>query len=191
MIRPYKGLVLAKRLKTHRIDDIARKIADLSAKESNTDTIKRLNKLLKENEKATANLIKAIETGKAVDVISAQIEKRQQEKADLEIQLAKEKMTRPVLTFEEVKFFFEKFKNGDANDHAYRIALIDTFINKIYLYDGDDARAEIYCNASAQTINVAIDKPVDGSSMAQLARPTRLELMLVRIPRSGGEFSIY
>ena len=148
------------------IDDISRKIADLSAKESNTDTIKRLNKLLKENEKATANLIKAIETGKAVDVISAQIEKRQQEKADLEIQLAKEKMTRPILTFEEVKFFFEKFKNGDANDHAYRTALIDTFINKIYLYDGDDARAEIYCNASTQTINVAIDKPESGSSMA-------------------------
>ena len=96
-------------------------------------------------------------------------------------------MTRPVLTFEEVKFFFEKFKNGDTNDHAYRTALIDTFINKIYLYDGDDARAEIYCNASTQTITVAIDKPESGSSMAQLAPSARIERATYRL---GGDRSI-
>jgi len=59
-------------------------------------------------------------------------------------------MIRPTLTYEEVRFFFEKFKNGDANDSTFRTALIDTFVNKIYLYDGDDARVEIYCNASNQ-----------------------------------------
>jgi len=151
------------------IETVAQKIADLSVKESNTDTIKRLKKLLKENEAATQNLIKAIESGKAVDVLSTQIERRQAEKADFEIQLAKEKMVRPVLTFEEVKFFFAKFKNGDANDHAYRAALIDAFINKIYLYDGDDARVEIYCNASDQMINCSIDEHSKRSSIEQLA----------------------
>ena len=158
------------------ISDIAQKISDLSAKESNTDIIKRLKKLLKENESATANLIKAIESGKAVDVISAQIEKRQSERSDLETQLAKEKMIRPALTFDEVKFFFEKFKGGNVNDFAFRSALIDTFINKIYLYDGEDARAEIYCNASDTKINCSIDKPIKSSSMEQLARQERLEL---------------
>jgi len=53
-------------------------------------------------------------------------------------------MIRPVLTFDEVKFFFEKFKNGNADDITFRTALIDTFINRIYQYDGDDPRAEIY-----------------------------------------------
>jgi len=154
------------------INDIAQKIADLSAKESNTDTIKRLKKLLKENEDAIANLVKAIESGKAVDLLSAQIEKRQAEHSDLETQLAKEKMMRPTLTFDEVKFFFDKFKNGDANDHTFRTALIDTFINKIYLYDESDddgARAEIYCNATAQIINCPINDSVRSSSMEQLA----------------------
>ena len=89
---------------------MARRISELSAKESNTDTLKRIKRQFKENEEATANLIKAIETGKAVDVISAQIEKRQAEHADLEIELAKEKMIRPVLTFEEVKFFLGNSK---------------------------------------------------------------------------------
>ena len=155
------------------INEIAQKIADLSVKECNTDTIKRLKKLLKENEEATANLIKAIETGKAVDVLSAQIEKRQSERADLEIQLAKEKMIRPVLTFDEVKFFFDKFRKGNVDDFAFRTALIDTFINRIYLYDDDDPRAEIYCNASEKSINVPIDKLDKSSSMGQLAQRPR------------------
>ena len=38
--------------------------------------------------------------------------------------------------------------NGDANDYLYRIALIDALVDRIYLYDGDDARIEIYCKAS-------------------------------------------
>ena len=163
------------------IDDIARTIADLSIKESNTETLKRLKKLLKENEEAMANLIKAIESGKAVDILSAQIEKRQSEHADLEVQLAKEKIVRPVLTFEEVRFFFEKFKNGDADDIAFRTALIDTFISRIYLYDGDDARVEIYCNASDKTINCPISEPLKSSSMEQLARPMRLERTTYRV----------
>jgi DNA invertase Pin-like site-specific DNA recombinase len=41
------------------IKELAKKISDLSAKERNTDMIKRLNKLLKENEDAITNLIKA------------------------------------------------------------------------------------------------------------------------------------
>jgi len=173
------------------INDIAKKVSDLSAKESNNDSIKRLQKQLKENDKATANLIKAIESGKAVDVLSAQIEKRQEERSNLETQLAQEKMQRPILTFDEVKFFLEKFKNGDESDNTFRTALIDTFINRIYLYDGEDSRAEIHCNVTTEKSyittplrddteytslnnkNCTIAEPDESSSMAQLARLTR------------------
>ena len=86
-----------------------------------------------------------------------------------------------MLLYEEVKFFFEKFKNGDASNISYRTALIDIFINRIYLYDGEDSRAEIYCNASNQTINCPIAEPVKSSSMEQLARPVRLERMTSRV----------
>ena len=177
------------------IKDIAKKVSDLSAKEGNFDIIKRLKKLLKENDDATKNLIKAIESGKAVDILTDQIEKRQAERTELEIQLAKEKMTRPVLTFDEIMFFLEKFKSGNANDHAFRTALIDTFVNKIYLYDGEEPRAEIYCNASEKSINCtmtpisefdtnknhAINDTGESSSMAQLARPMRFERTTFRV----------
>ena len=157
------------------IDAIAQKISDLSATEGNTNMIKRLKKLLKENEVATENLVKAIEEGKAVDILSAQIETRQRERANLEAQLAQERMVKPILTYEEVKFFFETFKNGDANDFAFRSALVDTFISKIYLYDGDDARIEIFCNASNQGINIPIGEPDNSSPMGRLERAMGVE----------------
>lgn len=62
------------------IKTIAQKIADLSLKEGNTDQLKRIKNQIRENEVATDNLIKAIEQGKAVDILSAQLEKRQVEK---------------------------------------------------------------------------------------------------------------
>ena len=59
------------------IDMLARSIEEQCEKERNTDDLKRINKLIRENETATANLIKALESGKAADIISSQIEKRQ------------------------------------------------------------------------------------------------------------------
>ena len=125
------------------IDGIAQKIADLSVKESNTDTIKRLKKLIRENKTATANLIKAIESGKAVELFSAQIEKRQAECADLEKQLLQEQSIRPTLDFEPIKYFFERFKYGDVYSPVFRMALLDTLVDRIEVYDGEHARLEI------------------------------------------------
>ena len=51
--------------------------------------------------------------------------------------------------------------------------LIDTFVRKIFIFDGEDARIEIYCNASDIRINCAINEPLNSSSMAQLARLMR------------------
>jgi len=152
-------------LTPENIDKIARSVEAQCEKERNTDNLKRLNKLIRENETATANLIKALETGKAADVISAQIEKRQQEKVDLEAQLAKEKIQTPLLKYDELRFFFERFTKGDVNDINYRRALVDIFINRIYLYDD---HMKIYYNAQdAGQINIPIDEP-SGSPMGQM-----------------------
>ena len=156
------------------VDTVSRKIADLSEKEGSTDTIKRLNRLLKENEEAMENLIKAIEAGKAVDVLTVQIEKRQGERLDLEAQLAQEKMIKPILTYDEIRFFFDKFRGGDADDITYRMALIDTFINRDDFYDGEDSRLEITCNAFKQKITRPIGE-LARSSMGRLAPPRGLE----------------
>ena len=118
-----------------------------------TDTLKRLRKLLKENETATENLIKAIEAGKAATIISSQIEKRQLEKKNLEAQIAREKILKTKLQFEQVKFFFQKFIKGDISDIKFRQALIDTFINKVYLFQD---KLCILCNAQDSKIEIPL-----------------------------------
>ena len=118
-----------------RIDMIAKEIVALCEKEGNSPVLQRLEKLLKENEKATANLVKALEAGQAVDIISAQLAKRQAERKEFEKQLADEKIQHPMLTVPQVKFFMERFKNGNVNDMKYRKALVDTFVRRIILYD--------------------------------------------------------
>ena len=39
------------------------------------------------------------------------------------------------LTIPQIKFFLENIRNGNINDIKYKKVLIQTLINKIYLYD--------------------------------------------------------
>lgn len=173
-----EDLVVSETVRTltpENTDTIARSIEELCEKERNTANLNRLNKLIRENETATANLIKALEADKAVDVISAQIEKRQAEKADLEAQLAREKIQTPLLKYEQIRYFFERFTKGDVNDINYRRALVDTFIGGIYLYDD---KMTILYNAQDGQINIPIYKPAEtpqGSYMGNLVEATGLE----------------
>jgi hypothetical protein len=128
-------------------------------KERNTEHLKRLNRRIRENEAATANLVKALEAGKAADVISAQIEKRQQEKADLEAQLARERMQAPLLKYEQVKFFYERFIGLDTGDISHRRAIVDILIRRVELHDD---HMTIYYNAQDGQREIPIG---DGSPM--------------------------
>ena len=124
-----------KLLTIEKINLIAKEIVELCKRESNTPTIQRLQRLIKENEKATNNLIKALEQGKAVDVIVDSIEKKKIELEDLKKQLVQENIKYPNLTLSEVKFFFNQFKNGDIQDIKYRESLINIFVRKIHLHE--------------------------------------------------------
>ena len=85
-----------------------------------------------------------------------------------------------MLTYNDIKFFFEKLKYGDANNYSYRVILMDVLVERIYLYEGDDPRLEIYCRASDQKITYPINEP-RGSFMGQLARPMRFERTTYRV----------
>lgn len=64
----------------------------LCKKESISPTLQRLSKLLKGSIKATENLIKALGTGQAADVITERITQRKAEKAQLEKQIVDEQI---------------------------------------------------------------------------------------------------
>ncbi|MFI3249391.1 MAG: recombinase family protein [Eubacteriales bacterium] len=157
------------------IQEIAQKIADLSLKEGNTDQLNYIQAKIKENEKATQNLVKAIEQGTAIELLSAQIQKRQEEKELLEVELAKEKIQSPQLTAKEIAFFMDKFRVGDVRDVHYRTNLIDTFVRKILLFDDESGTyVDIYCSASPNGMKIPLGNP-KGSPKGHLVRLTGVE----------------
>ena len=44
-------------------------------------------------------------------------------------------MQAPMLTYDQIKFFIERFTHGNFEDPHFRRTLTDTFINKIELFD--------------------------------------------------------
>ena len=119
-------------------------------------------KLLKENEQATENLFKALESGQIVDVIAERISQKKQERNELERLILEETSAHPLPTVNEVRFFLNQFRKGDVNDTKYRQALIDTFVNKIYLYD--DKMTVLYNTQDSHS-----DVTIDNLSLSRVA----------------------
>ena len=71
----------------------------------------------------------------------------------LEVQIAREKILNPKLEFEQVKFFFQKFLNGDVSDIKFCQSLVDTFISKAYLFQD---KLCILCNAQQSKIEIPL-----------------------------------
>ena len=143
-----------KLLTKENIDRIATEVVRLCEQDKNTDNLKRLKKLLKENERATENLFKALESGQIVEVLAERITQKKKEHQELEQMILVEESTHIVPTVDEVRFFLNQFRKGSINDAKYRQALVDTFINRIYLYD--DKMTVLY-NTQDSHLEVTID----------------------------------
>ncbi len=76
-----------------------------------------------------------LESGQIVDVIAERISQKKNERKEIERLILVEEASHPMPTLQEVRFFLNQFKRGDINNEKYRQALVDTFVNRIYLYD--------------------------------------------------------
>lgn len=103
---------------------------------------------LAQNKKASANLLKALETGKASDTITNRIAELEQERKDLQMEIEFEKASLVEVTPEQLTFFFERLKNGNFNDKTVRRDLIDLLVQKVFLFDN---RIKIVFNFDADT----------------------------------------
>ena len=168
-----------KLLTRDNIDKIASEVVRLCEQERNTENLKRLKKLLKENERATENLLKALESGQLIDILAERISQKKKEHDDLERQIFMEKTQNTVPTVNEIHFFLNQFRKGDINDAKYRQALVDTFVNKIYLYDDkmtvlyntQDSHSEMTIgNASLSRVGLVEPRGIEPLSESNLER---------------------
>ena len=97
-------------------------------------------------------------------------------KEDLEIRIANEKIAKPKVTEDHLKSYFYRIRGMDMRIQKNRQMLIDSFINRIYLYD--DGRLVIYCNhkdgaetITLEDIETALAEAGFGSDLVSFAVP--------------------
>lgn len=157
-------------LTPENISTIAKEVVDLCERENNNGNAKRLQKLIADNEKATENLLKALENGQAVDIIADRITQKKKEHDELSLQLLLETSQHPVPSMKDIRFFLNQFRKGDINDPKYRQGLVEMLVNKIYLYDD---KMTVLCNT--QDGHFDVDLKDVSSLKGQLVEPRGVE----------------
>ena len=83
----------------------------------------------------TFQQVDLVEAGILTSSTKERLEALEAQKKDLEAKIAEEKLAKPVIKEEFVRFWLLHFRKLDLSKKEQRQALIDTFINAIYLYD--------------------------------------------------------
>lgn len=126
-------------LTDEHIDTIANTVYELAQKEMNDNTnLKRLQKQLKENEQQNKNLIDSLKMCNIDSIrqsIFDEIQVMEQQHKEIEKDLLLESMQNVDITIPEIKFFLNEMRKGNVEDVRYRKTLVNTLINKVYLYD--------------------------------------------------------
>ena len=149
--------------------------------ENYDDAMKRIKTAIQETDTAIENLWQALEKGQGVDTIMERINKRQEEKAELEAQLAIEAKKERVISAQEVTHFLSVLQKSNFDDPLNRRAVINIFLNKIYLYDD---KFRLVLNGSGQPVeidNIMLDE-IDDYFDSQISDSAECSSMVADAP---------
>ena len=113
-----------------------------------------LREQLAEVEKGIGNLVNAIQMGICNDATKKRMDELEARKSELGIQIAKEELAKPIVTREQITCWLEHFRTFDTNKFEHRRRFIDTFVNRIFLYD-DKMVITFNYNKGTKTITFA------------------------------------
>ena len=115
------------------IDAIVAEVMELQDQENTT--LPLLEKQMREVENGIENMLNAIQAGVLTNSTKSRLEKLEAQQKELEIRIAEEKIARPRLSENQVRFWLTRFRKLDPNVKSHRETLINTFVNAVYLYD--------------------------------------------------------
>lgn len=170
-------------LSDENINRIVTEVVAIGNAEKYASNLKRLQKLLANNERKHENALNAILESDNENIRKALGEKviaLESEHKEIERQITVEERLFSNLSESSVKFFLNSLKKGDINDIKYRKMLISIFVNKIYLYDD---RITITFNSGNEPVTIenelfskieGQEKPNEGLDMMDSARGSSL-----------------
>ena len=132
-----EDLVIAETMKLIQddavIDAIVAEVMELQDQENTT--LPLLEKQMREVENGIENMLNAIQAGVLTNSTKSRLEKLEAQQKELAIRIAEEKIARPRLSENQVRFWLTRFRKLDPNVKSHRETLINTFVNAVYLYD--------------------------------------------------------
>ncbi len=171
-----ENLVLKEIQKVIFDDELLERLTDMALEKlgSENKVLPILQKRYSETERAINNMLNAIEQGIVTPSTKQRLEELEQQKGELSVQIMKEEMSKPVLTREQILFWFHRLRKLNIEKLEHRRKLFDTFINAIYL---DDDKMVITFNFKdgSKTITFAeIEEAEKGSDFTDFGAPLEL-----------------
>ena len=118
-------------------DDLIEKLADevLELQGEENTALPLLKKQYDDTQKSIDNMLNAIQQGILTASTKERLESLERQKNELSVQIVREKMAKPLLSKDQIVFWFHRFRKLNTNKLDHRRRLVDSFINAIFLYD--------------------------------------------------------
>lgn len=152
-------------LQDNEIQRIAKMLMDLQEREDTA--LPLLRKELEETEKGLKNIADAIQQGIITNTTKQRLEELEAKKSEIEVKILQTELQQTILTEKKIIFWISRFKGGNIADKAYQRAIIDIFVNAIYLYD-DRIVLTYNFKSDARTTSLA---DIEISDLPQTAPP--------------------
>ncbi len=166
-------LEIRKKLEDARfIDDIVHAFMEFQTAENTV--IPHLKQSLAELNKSIDNILAAIEQGIFTQSTKQRLEELESKKKDIEIEIAKESIRRPLLNEDQIRFWFDRLRNLNINELSHRKRLIDTFLNSVFVYDNKLLINCNYPNTSTIVRFSDINATLNGSDILACGRPQKM-----------------
>ena len=123
-------------LKDDIMDNISKEAYRLyEAEKADDSELKSLNAMLKETETVINNIMKAIEQGIITDSTKERLMEAEARKKEILLSIAKAEIKKPDISEEYIRFYLEDIRDKVFSAEDRTEAIIDTFVNAVYLYD--------------------------------------------------------
>ena len=106
-----------------------------SCKIRKTPDLPIYEKQLEKRKSVSTNMLNAIQMGILTSSTKERLEQLEEQRKELQARIAEEQLAKPKVKEEFIRFWLLRFRKLDMTQPEQRQALVDTFINAIYLYD--------------------------------------------------------
>lgn len=158
------------------IEWIADRVMEFQEREGNSAQLQSLREQLVENEKSTANMMKAIEAGIITSTTKQRLLELEADAVQIRDEIFLEEAAITHLEREQIIYWIEKFRGGDLESKEFRRKVIDSFVAAVYLSD-DHLRIAFNYSGKKNQVDMALVMDAEsvegtqGSYMLSLSPP--------------------